>query len=163
MKTEKHLAKELADAKRGRRRGGRFGKKAGKQLGKTRKSHPKAKAKVWCARRRVTDAEVHGWVFEIVNWIERERRRCGASYEDLAGVAGVSRQCLGKSLGLKCAPLLSTLLCELYALGMDRIALEFAPGTGLGKGAAGGGRGPLQLRIQVGGGCAKVRPCHRNR
>lgn len=86
----------------------------------------------------------------------------GISLEELAGVAGVSRQCVGKARCLKNSPLFSTMLGEIYALNFDWCVLQFDREGARAKGAEGGGGALLQLRIQMGRGRARVAPCHRN-
>ena len=176
--SSKTRAKKSTAAKKGRRRGARFGKRvartAKKRAGKRRKSlrearkrkrkaKGKSKGEVWRPRRRITDAELRAASRVILQAIEDVRKEYGISLEDLAGVAGVSRQCVGKARCLKNSPLFSTVLSEIYALNFDWCVLQFDRGAARAKGSAGDRGALLQLRIQMGRGRARVAPCHRNR
>ena len=120
-------------------------------------------AEEWRAPRRITDLEMRGCVEVLERVLEGEQQRVGVSLEDLAGAAGVSRQCIGKAKKVKNSQLFSTVLSRVYALNLDWCFLEFdREGLKL-CGSAGGGKVPLQLHIQMGRGRAKVSPCHRNR
>ena len=173
-KSSKPRTKPSTAAKKGRRRGARFGKrnvrvaktvKRRKTSGKARrrKGRGKSKGDVWRPRRRITDAELRAAARVVLKAIEDARLEYGISLDDVAGAAGVSRQCVGKARRLKNSPLFSTVLSEIYALNFDWCVLQFDRGSAQGKGAAGDRGALLQLRIQMGRGRARVAPCHRNR
>ena len=173
-KPSKPRTKPSTAAKKGRRRGARFGKrvvrsgekvkrrKASRRAGK-QKAKGRTKGEVWRPRKRITDAELRAASGVILQAIEDVRTEYGISLEDLAGVAGVSRQCVGKARCLKNSPLFSTVLSEIYALNFDWCVLQFDRGGARGKGSAGDRGALLQLRMQMGRGRARVAPCHRNR
>ena len=109
------------------------------------------------------DKEVERWCRRIVRGLDRERRRCGISLDDVAGPAGLTRQCLGMVRRRKGASFLSTIVRYFYALNLDWSFVCFEREGAEKQGSAGGWRGKRQLRIQMGRGRARVAPCHRNR
>ena len=129
--------------------------------GKVKRKRKKAR-KRWVPQRRISDKEVERWCRRIVRGLDRERRRCGISLDDVAGPAGLTRQCLGKVRHRKGASFLSTNVRYFYALNLDWSFAIFGPEGAEKQGSAGDRRGKLQLRIQMGRGRAKVCPCHRN-
>ena len=136
--------------------------------GKTQRTAPgkvkrKKARKRWVPQRRISDKEVERWCRRIVRGLDRERRRCGISLDDVAGPAGLTRQCLGMVRRRKGASFLSTIVRYFYALNLDWSFVCFEWEGPEKQGSAGGWRGKRQLRIQMGRGRARVAPCHRNR
>ena len=130
--------------------------------GRPPKTKARRRAGRWTPRRRLTEKEVAVWCRRIVRGLERERRRCGVSLDDVSGPAGVTRQCLGKVNRRKGAPLLSTVLRYFYALNLDWCFVAFTRRDAEIQGSARDGWGKHQLRFQAGRGCESLRPCRNH-
>lgn len=129
---------------------------------KTDARRRRRRRKQWSPRRRITEKEVAVWCRRVVRALERERRRCGVSLDDVSGPAGVTRQCLGKVNRRKGAPLLSTVLRYFYALNLDWCFVAFTRRDAETQGSARDGWGKHQLRFQAGRGCGTLRPCRNH-